>query len=273
MLFSKSEKDKIREYVVGISKAASSNFGVRLKKIREYSKMSQAEFANLLDVSYSSIGYYENGKRTPDINFLNKVVEITGLSPYYLLGIRETAFEEYNTDFSALNLSDKASDLLMKYNELGKIISAFLDAPSSLGTLRLFYDYIAGNYIPQNACIDEDEKYYQWITRGEDEEQIAFMEVMVTFSKTVRELSEINKKEGCYRYDYVKRSNTRIRYPHSGGARYQFKNYGVVLSDPQKVENYVQKERASYESIRNRYKDYLYSCFVGEDKNDKNSSE
>lgn len=112
-----------------------------------------------------------------------------------------------------------------------------------------------------------------WTTRGEAEEHLGFVEVMSAFSKTVRELSEINKEEGCYRYDYVKYSTSRINYPRNDGNEYNFKEEYVVLKNPQKVEEDVKKERAPYESIRNRYKEYLYSCFIGDNKNDKDSCE
>ena len=61
------------------------NFKFRLRTIREEIGVNQQEFADALEVSRAAIGYYESGKRLPDIYFLQKLCQITGCSPDYFL--------------------------------------------------------------------------------------------------------------------------------------------------------------------------------------------
>lgn len=61
-------------------------FSRRLKDLREESGLSQALLAEELGVSRGSISYYENGDRTPDVEFLTKVKTYFGVDYEYLLG-------------------------------------------------------------------------------------------------------------------------------------------------------------------------------------------
>ena len=64
-------------------------FGERLKEIRNTNNMSQNELANYLDITPSSLSYYENGVRNPPITILTKLVERFNVSVNWLLGINE----------------------------------------------------------------------------------------------------------------------------------------------------------------------------------------
>ncbi len=64
-------------------------FGERLKEIRNANNMSQNELANYLDITPSSLSYYENGVRNPPITILPKLVERFNVSVNWLLGINE----------------------------------------------------------------------------------------------------------------------------------------------------------------------------------------
>lgn len=61
-------------------------FSRRLKELREESGLSQALLAEELGVSRGSISYYENGDRTPDVEFLAKAKAYFGVDYEYLLG-------------------------------------------------------------------------------------------------------------------------------------------------------------------------------------------
>lgn len=58
----------------------------RLRELREETGLSQALLAEELGVSRGSISYYENGDRTPDVDFLSKAKEYFGVDYEYLLG-------------------------------------------------------------------------------------------------------------------------------------------------------------------------------------------
>lgn len=61
-------------------------FSTRLKELREELCLSQTLLAEELGVSRGSISYYENGDRTPDVEFLKKAKAYFGVDYEYLLG-------------------------------------------------------------------------------------------------------------------------------------------------------------------------------------------
>lgn len=60
--------------------------GENLRKAREEKGLTQAEVAKLLDMSASTIGMYEQGRRDPDTDTLKKLAELYEVSTDYLLG-------------------------------------------------------------------------------------------------------------------------------------------------------------------------------------------
>lgn len=62
-------------------------FAKRLKELRQLKCLTQAELAELLGISSSSVGMYEQGRREPDINLINKICEVFSVTSDYLLGM------------------------------------------------------------------------------------------------------------------------------------------------------------------------------------------
>lgn len=60
-----------------------------LKKIRKEKKLKQKDIAQLLRISESAYGYYEQGKNEPPINTLRKLAEYYDVTVSYLLGLSE----------------------------------------------------------------------------------------------------------------------------------------------------------------------------------------
>ena len=60
--------------------------GQRIKKQREIKEISQRKLADLLGVSPSTIGMYEQNRRSPDKDMLLKLATIFNVSVDYLLG-------------------------------------------------------------------------------------------------------------------------------------------------------------------------------------------
>lgn len=54
--------------------------GARIKEARLAKNMTQAELAEQLGVTYQNIGQWENGKRTPRLETLEKIAEALGIS-------------------------------------------------------------------------------------------------------------------------------------------------------------------------------------------------
>lgn len=66
----------------------------RLKQLRTENNVLQKEIAEKLKITTSAYGFYEQGKRTPDADTLNKIAELYNVSIDYLLGrtnIRDSA--------------------------------------------------------------------------------------------------------------------------------------------------------------------------------------
>ena len=69
---------------------------VKIKELRERKEMSQAELAKMLNLSPSTIGMYEQGRRQPNHETLEKLADFFHVSTDYLLG-REESPRKYMT--------------------------------------------------------------------------------------------------------------------------------------------------------------------------------
>ncbi|GIO25560.1 helix-turn-helix domain-containing protein [Ornithinibacillus bavariensis] len=61
-------------------------FNNRLQLIRKEKKLSRAELADMLGISYSTVAKYESGTREPDLDTLEKISIIFNVTTDYLLG-------------------------------------------------------------------------------------------------------------------------------------------------------------------------------------------
>lgn len=64
-------------------------FASRLKDLRKENKIGQNELAKLLELSNSSISYWENAKQEPSASALFKLAQYFEVSVDYLLGLDE----------------------------------------------------------------------------------------------------------------------------------------------------------------------------------------
>ena len=61
-------------------------FANRLRELRIAKKLSQTELAEKFGVQRQVISYYENGSRTPNIDFIYKIAQFFNVSTDFLLG-------------------------------------------------------------------------------------------------------------------------------------------------------------------------------------------
>ena len=61
-------------------------FGKRLRILRTEKDLKQSELANILELSASTIGMYEQGRRYADLDTLKKIAEYFDVSVDYLIG-------------------------------------------------------------------------------------------------------------------------------------------------------------------------------------------
>ena len=59
---------------------------IRLRELREEKGITQIEFAKIFNLSASTIGMYEQGRRAPDITTLSRFAEYFGVSLDYIAG-------------------------------------------------------------------------------------------------------------------------------------------------------------------------------------------
>lgn len=71
--------------------------GKRLRELREENHLLQKDIAKYLNITTSAYGYYEQGKRNPDIETIKNLADFFNVSTDYLLG-RTDKKREYNMD-------------------------------------------------------------------------------------------------------------------------------------------------------------------------------
>lgn len=66
-----------------------TKFIERLKELRKEKKLNQTQFAKAIKVSQSTVAKWENGERTPNIDFLFLICKEMGVSADYLIGLTD----------------------------------------------------------------------------------------------------------------------------------------------------------------------------------------
>lgn len=87
----------------------------RLRELREEKELFQKDIAEMLNITTSAYGYYEQGKRDPDTQTLEKLADFYKVSIDYIMGRTD------NRTSTADEISDSVSDdpeLLEFWNEL-----------------------------------------------------------------------------------------------------------------------------------------------------------
>ncbi len=64
----------------------SNELGKRIRTIREEKQLRQADVAEVLQITASAYGHYEQGKREPDFQTLKKIATLFEVRLSYLLG-------------------------------------------------------------------------------------------------------------------------------------------------------------------------------------------
>lgn len=86
--------------------------GDRLKYLRNKKKLTQAEMAKKIDVARTTYAMYEQNKREPDNEILNRIADFYNVSTDYLLGRTDNP----NPPTKEFNPLDEINKLLKKYD-------------------------------------------------------------------------------------------------------------------------------------------------------------
>ncbi len=89
-------------------------FGKRLKELRKANGYTIEQFADMVGISKSTLGYYENDKRMPDIEILVRIADTLNVNADYLIGrTNTTALKgKMKTVCEFTGLSDSAAEYL-----------------------------------------------------------------------------------------------------------------------------------------------------------------
>lgn len=75
-----------------------NTFARRLRTLRKQHGLLQKDVAKKLGITASAYGYYEQGKREPTIEIINKLASIFGVTTDYLLGNTDSPGENNKLD-------------------------------------------------------------------------------------------------------------------------------------------------------------------------------
>ena len=103
-----NEGDKA--YILALRKKS----GYNIRNLRERLGLNQEEFSKSIGISKNMLSGYENGVKTPDIDFINIVKKNTGCSANYLLGLTSVRNEDPFDFESRFRLNSSAADELLK---------------------------------------------------------------------------------------------------------------------------------------------------------------
>lgn len=123
----------------------TKEFSKRLKQIREASGLTQAQLASELKVSRGAISYYENGERTPDIEFLGSLAEYFDLPLDFAMGYTDNIKQEHRNMYEFYGLDDAACEELENDPKVGQLISAML-GHKSFFAIKTCYRSLLKNY-------------------------------------------------------------------------------------------------------------------------------
>lgn len=96
------------------------NFGDRLVELRKEKGISGAKLARLFEIAPSSIGMYEQGRRTPNYKLMIKLANFFNVSLDYITGksdIRDKKIK-LNSDNLKINLKEFGEKIKIRRNEL-----------------------------------------------------------------------------------------------------------------------------------------------------------
>lgn len=94
----------------------------RLKELREQKNLTQAQLSKFLNISASTIGMYEQGRRFPDENLLKHISQYFNVSIDYLLGLTNipNTIDDYiqKSNTNSYHINDDEQILIKKYRQL-----------------------------------------------------------------------------------------------------------------------------------------------------------
>ena len=191
-------------------------FGKRLKELRKANGYTIEQFAEAVGISKSTVGYYENNNRMPDIEILLRITNVLNVSADYLIGKTNTTAMcgKMKTVCDFTGLSDTAADYLVqlvKNKDYGKlsVVNHLFDelaedyafyayenengeevAESVLGALFQYFDKVALAQDEWAEIIDTGDENKDEILKA------AYMQMLLNqVTENVRSSAEVFRQE------------------------------------------------------------------------------
>ncbi|MEH2949369.1 helix-turn-helix transcriptional regulator [Sporofaciens sp. JLR.KK001] len=101
-----------------------ANVAQKIKELRIQNNMTQKKLADLLNVSQNAVYNWENGKREPNSDIIEKLSDIFEVLPSYLMGWRdedleiETEIDKLIDRFSNITEHREVSDIVKEMQDL-----------------------------------------------------------------------------------------------------------------------------------------------------------
>lgn len=173
-----------------------TEFGSRLKALREQSNIKQGQFADKIGIVRQSMSNYESGKHCPDVEVLKKMAKCLGCSVDYLLGLTEHKNYETNIEFDeSLSILSKAlytipEPLRNKWLDIFAGTAQWLGKDFNTGTRLNFSAVVFFNAFIELAgyCLEAEEKK----SDGSYSEEIALSHRHKRFSTILTLRNELN---------------------------------------------------------------------------------
>lgn len=146
-------------------------FGENMRKLRESKGYTQSTLGDALNLSPSTIGMYEQGRRLPDAETLIRMCELFNVSSDYLLEISDTP-KPYKKSYSGESLEQRLKNLIKEIGldkstvaEMSKIRKLRLDdilsgKSPNINELKLLAECF-GESTDYLLCITDEHRLYE----------------------------------------------------------------------------------------------------------------
>ena len=174
--------------------------------------LSQKDFANKLGVSQNAISHYLLGKRNPDINTIQKLIDL-GVSPLFLFSNSKNPFDETYKLFSEANKylnEDNKNELISPMNE-------FIRKYNLINVIKSKIEKIKGQNFFQKIIQEFSNRgeriikllYYFIIYIEESQKDFDFLNIKNSFI-TELEKFKLSKKDKIVSFETVHSSSGSI---------------------------------------------------------------
>ena len=186
------------------------SFSKSIKNFRKENNLSQAEFANMLQVSRTTVVSYEKGTKEPTLYVLFRAAKVMNCSLDELVGINspENKVKLYNSldDNNTLKLQEELNE---KLNTLNKLIKSYRRSFDELNMSKKRTDRILEEL---SMSKKRNDKMLEELSMSKKRTDRMFDELSMSKRRTDRMLEELSmsKKRNDLMYEELKRTINRV---------------------------------------------------------------